>query len=172
MILSVKAKKSERKGILTFGDISVPCALGPAGLVARKQEGDGGTPLADMALMQVYYREDRITRPVTDLPVTAIKPDHGWSDDPDTAEYNQLVQLPYDGSHEKMWREDHLYDICVVLDWNLSPATPGKGSAIFFHLAHEDYRPTEGCIAVSEADMRKILRGCRSGGVLRTAVEA
>lgn len=67
---------------------------------------------------------------------------------------------PFSASHEILWREDHLYDVIVVLGINDDPPIPGKGSAIFFHIAHEDYRPTEGCVAVSKNDMLRILMKC------------
>ncbi len=56
-----------------------------------------------------------------------------------------------------MWREDHAYDVVLVLDFNLRPRIRGGGSAIFFHLAHADSRPTAGCLALSGADMLKLL---------------
>lgn len=171
MHLRVLAKNREPRGRLVAGDIDVPCALGPAGLVADKKEGDGGTPVARMALKTLYYRPDRMDPPVTFLGRAPILPDMGWCDEPASPAYNRLVKLPFDGSHERMWRDDHAYDLCVILGWNLDRPVPGRGSAIFFHLAKEDYSPTEGCIAVSQADMLTILRECGAGSTMETIVE-
>ncbi|PVB62100.1 L,D-transpeptidase family protein [Labrenzia sp. 011] len=146
-----------RKGFLRLGGITVPCALGRSGIVIRKKEGDGGTPAGRFALLHVYYRPDRLRLPATGLPVERLTPDKGWCDDPGHARYNRPVALPFQASHEKMWREDRLYDIVVVLDCNLFPAVKGKGSAIFFHVAREGYSPTEGCVAVAPHHMLQIL---------------
>lgn len=148
---------SGSRGTLTFGSITVPCALGRSGITRFKREGDGATPIGAFELLNVYYRADRGPRPRTILPVEAIAPNDGWCDDPAHPRYNRPVELPFAASHEKMWRDDRLYDIVVVLDCNMFPAVPGKGSAIFFHIAREDYRATEGCVAVAPAHMRLIL---------------
>ena len=103
------------------------------------------------------YRADRIARPVTHLPVCPIRPDDGWCDDPGHTRYNSPVRLPFAASHERLWRDDHLYDLVVILDHNQSPRIRGRGSAVFFHLAGPGYAPTAGCIAVRLSDMRRLL---------------
>jgi L,D-peptidoglycan transpeptidase YkuD (ErfK/YbiS/YcfS/YnhG family) len=161
-MLEVRARTRDRtRGILRLGGITVPCALGRSGIVMRKREGDGGTPAGRFRLLSVFHRPDRGLPPATLLPVAPLSPDAGWCDDPNSPRYNRPVELPFEGSHEKMWRADRLYDIVVVLDCNMHPAVKGMGSAIFFHIAREDYRPTEGCVAVAPEHMRLILS--RSG---------
>jgi L,D-peptidoglycan transpeptidase YkuD (ErfK/YbiS/YcfS/YnhG family) len=108
-------------------------------------------------LIAVFYRADRVLRPQTALPVSVIRRDDGWCDDPDDRNYNRPVRLPYGGSHEHLWRDDSLYDIVVVLDFNLQRPRPGAGSAIFLHIAAPGFAPTAGCIAVSEATLRRLL---------------
>jgi L,D-peptidoglycan transpeptidase YkuD (ErfK/YbiS/YcfS/YnhG family) len=159
-----------RRGVLRLGEITVPCALGRSGIIVRKREGDGGTPAGRFALLHVYYRPDRGLPPATLLPAEPLSPTFGWCDDPGHRRYNRPVQLPFPASHEKMWRDDRLYDIVVVLDCNLDPAVKGKGSAIFFHIAREGYSPTEGCVAVSPEHMRLILQNVSLGAemVIRT----
>lgn len=154
------------RGVLTLGGITVPCALGRSGITRAKREGDGATPAGTFELLNVYYRDDRLSRPRTALPVEALTPAGGWCDDPNHPRYNRPIDLPFAASHEKMWRDDRLYDIVVVLDCNMYPAVPGRGSAIFFHIAREDYAPTEGCIAVSPEHMRMILSRVRPGAVM------
>ena len=154
------------RGTLTLGSLTVPCALGKGGLTLRKREGDGATPVGRFAVLDVFYRPDRGRRPETALPVTALSPDDGWCDDPRHPRYNAPVRLPFAAGHEKMWRQDGVYDIVVVLDYNLSPAVKGKGSAIFFHLARPGYTPTEGCVAVAEPHMRRLLKALRPGAVM------
>ena len=135
-----------------------PCALGRSGLTYRKKEGDGATPIGSFRPLKVYYRADRTSRPETGLPVEKIDSDLGWCDASTDRNYNRSVKLPYSASHETMMRQDHLYNIVVVLDYNITVRKRACGSAIFFHLAHDDFRATEGCIAVTEAVMRAMLR--------------
>ncbi len=122
-----------------------------------KREGDGATPVATLRPVAVYWRNDRVARPRTALPSRAIRSDDGWCDDSRHRRYNRLVKLPFPASHETMRRDDALYDIVVELDWNRQPAIPGRGSAIFLHLARPGFTPTQGCIAVSLKTMRLIL---------------
>ncbi|MBS0643250.1 MAG: L,D-transpeptidase family protein [Proteobacteria bacterium] len=144
-------------GTLTCDNETFRVALGKGGIRADKREGDGATPLATLRLVRVLYRPDREQQPATQAPVQALTPTDGWCDDPALPAYNQPVRLPIDGSAEALWRDDTLYDIIGVLDWNLAPVIPGRGSAIFLHIARPDYGPTEGCIALAPADLRRIL---------------
>lgn len=138
------------------------CALGPGGIVppAQKQEGDGAAPSGTYDLRQVFYRPDRLAEPETDLTVTPLTKQDLWCDDPNNPHYNSHVRAPFEASHERLWRDDHLYDVIVVLGINDDPVVPGKGSAIFLHLARGDYEPTEGCVAVNLTDMKGILSRC------------
>ncbi len=154
------------RGLLAAGPFTASCALGRAGLTTRKREGDGSTPAGSLALVSCFYRADRMPRPATGLPVAPIRRDDGWCDDPADRAYNRPVRLPYPASHERMWREDGLYDIVVVLDWNLERPVPGRGSAIFFHLAAPGFTPTAGCVAVTLLAMRRILALCGPGTVM------
>ncbi|NVK18673.1 MAG: L,D-transpeptidase family protein [Methylocystaceae bacterium] len=135
------------------------CALGKGGVKEDKREGDGATPVGRFALRYALYRADRIERPVTALNVREIHENDGWCDDPDHSGYNRPVTLPFPASHEKLWRDDHIYDMIVVMGHNDNPPVPYKGSAVFFHLAHPDFTPTEGCVAVNLDVMRHILKG-------------
>jgi L,D-peptidoglycan transpeptidase YkuD (ErfK/YbiS/YcfS/YnhG family) len=147
------------EGRLVFDGLVLRCALGKAGTrpAAEKREGDGATPAARMKLRRVLFRADRGPPPRCTVPVEPIAPEDGWCDDPVHARYNRPVRLPFDASHEKLWREDHLYDIVGVLGWNDDPVERGRGSAIFLHLAWPDYRPTEGCVALAARDLRALL---------------
>lgn len=59
----------------------------------------------------------------------------GWCDDPKSNKYNQLIKIPTKYHHEKLHRDDKLYDIILILDYNMNPIIKGKGSAIFLHLS-------------------------------------
>ncbi len=160
---------SAATGQLQAGSILVPCALGQ-GVTNEKREGDGKTPLGNWPLREVFFRADKTSCPPTGLTSAPIARDDGWCDDPASGDYNLPVKLPYTPSHEKMWRDDHLYDLVVPLGYNDDPPVPGKGSAIFFHLAHQDYRHTEGCVAVALDHMRMILPLCTSETVMTILV--
>lgn len=134
-----------------------PCALGRGGIKTVKREGDGGTPLGAFRIVEAYYRPDRVIRPITRLALHPIVENLGWCDASTDRNYNRKVILPYPASHERLMRDDHLYDIVVVLDYNFRQRRRGAGSAIFLHLARPGYTPTEGCIAVNENVMRRFL---------------
>ena len=156
-----------------FDQEHMTCALGRSGLVSQDQktEGDGATPTGCWPLRRVYWRPDRLEKPETTLPVSAIQTDDGWCDDPTDPAYNRLVRLPYPASCETLTREDELYDIIVVLGHNDNPPVPGKGSAIFLHCAKPGYPPTQGCVALDRADLLRVLARVRPGDTLTITEE-
>jgi L,D-peptidoglycan transpeptidase YkuD (ErfK/YbiS/YcfS/YnhG family) len=146
------------RGVLRHGSMLVPCALGRAGVRLDKQEGDGATPIGTFALRRLWYRADRLEAPATRyLPMRVIGRDDGWCDDPQSPEYNRPVTLPHPARHERLWRDDALYDLLVELGYNDGPIVPGAGSAIFLHVARPDYGPTEGCVAIAKVDLQRLL---------------
>jgi L,D-peptidoglycan transpeptidase YkuD (ErfK/YbiS/YcfS/YnhG family) len=138
----------------------IRAALGRGGVSGEKQEGDGATPTGTFALREVWYRPDRGEPPHTALPLRPISVDDGWSDDPADPVYNRPVRLPHGFGHERLWRQDGLYDLIVPLGYNDDPPVPGLGSAIFLHCARPDYGPTEGCVAIARDDLAALLRLC------------
>ncbi|MFZ4124994.1 MAG: L,D-transpeptidase family protein [Rickettsiales bacterium] len=152
---------------LTLEGREYACVIGRHGMTQDKREGDLATPIGKFQLRACYYRPDRITPPpITQLPLIALSPNDGWCDDPKHELYNKPVKLPFDASHEKLWREDHAYDIIVPLGYNDEPIIAGKGSAIFWHLAQPDWRGTEGCVAIERDAMLEILRFCSTNTVM------
>jgi len=147
-------------GWLEFAGRRYACALGAGGVRAIKTEGDNATPAGCFALRRVLYRPDRVAMPPSLLPIAAMTEADGWCDDPADPAYNRQVVLPYVARHEALWREDHVYDVLVVLGHNDDPPVPGKGSAIFLHVAKSDYAPTAGCVALGLADLLSVLRDC------------
>lgn len=147
-------------GWLTFVGERHPCALGWSGVVSDKREGDGGTPVGRLPMRCLYYRADRLHRPTTGLPVNQIAADDGWCDAPDDPNYNRPVTLPYPASAESLWREDHRYDLIVPLGWNDDPPVPGRGSAIFLHVAPPEGRPTAGCVGLPVDVLLRLVALC------------
>lgn len=156
------------QGQLQWNARRVRCALGRAGISLRgdKREGDGTTPSGIFPLRRALYRADRLARPATGLPIRALRSDDAWSDDPADPLYNRPVSRPHPFSHEALWRADPLYDVVVVIGHNDDPPLPGAGSAIFMHVAAAGYAPTEGCIALTRADLVALLADCRPGDIL------
>lgn len=144
-------------GLLRFRGETLRCVLGAGGIRAEKREGDGATPVGLLPLRRVLFRADRGPRPACAVPAEPIAPEDGWCHDPAHADYNRQVRLPHPGRHERLWREDAVYDVIAVLGWNDAPARPGRGSAIFLHLARPGLPPTEGCIALPGPELRRLL---------------
>ena len=140
------------EGRLHAGSLVLPCALGRAGVTAKKCEGDGATPLGVHALLSFYLRRACALR----LPWRRTRPDDLWCDDARSFLYNRPMRAPARLSHEEMWRKDHLYDVVGVMDYNITPARRGRGSAIFFHHATDDLGPTAGCVALRPRDMARL----------------
>ncbi|HEX2801084.1 MAG TPA: L,D-transpeptidase family protein [Phenylobacterium sp.] len=155
-------------GFLQIGARPVRCALGRGGVTPAdaKREGDGASPAGAWPIRRLLYRPDKGPMPRTALPVGAISPDDGWCDAPGDADYNRPVKLPHGAGAERMWRDDDVYDLVVVLGHNDDPPVSPMGSAIFLHLARADYAPTEGCVAIGRADMEALLALAKPGDLL------
>ena len=144
-------------GRLQAGAVVIPCALGRNGVTWFKREGDGKTPAGRFPIISGYWRHDRLRRPGVILLLRPIKAHMGWCDDPDDPNYNRPIRLPARARHEELMRADGLYDLVLILDHNRQPRSRGLGSAIFFHLTRGEYDPTAGCVAISRAQMLRLL---------------
>jgi L,D-peptidoglycan transpeptidase YkuD (ErfK/YbiS/YcfS/YnhG family) len=157
----------DSSGYAAWSSWRMRCALGRSGINAQKREGDGATPVGAFVMRRLLYRPDREKRPVTALPSSVISQDDGWCDAPNDRAYNRPVHLPYPASAENLWRDDHLYDLLVVLGYNDDPVVPGQGSAIFLHRAAPDFAPTAGCVALGRDDLLTVIaRADRSSRVI------
>lgn len=164
--------RARSDGQIELNERTVRCALGKAGVIAAadKREGDNRSPLGVWAIREVLYRPDVYpTGPTTALPVAAMAPDDGWCDAPGDPAYNRPVKLPYPASAERLWRDDAVYDLVGILAHNDDPPVPGMGSAIFLHLAREDYSGTEGCVALAREDLEALLAIAKPGDAIEIA---
>ena len=118
--------------------------------------------LLPKALLSVMYRSVRQALPKTNLIVSKINKSDGWRDDPSSPNYNKPILLPQCVSHEKLYRDDFSYDVIVDIDYNRASPIPGKGSAIFIHVAKPNYKPTKGCIALALTDLLELLKSCNA----------
>ncbi len=144
-------------GTLRFDGQEMRCALGKAGVTEEKREGDNKTPLGSFPLRELWVRPDRVTLGKTIMQPRILREHDGWCDDAEHPRYNRHVTLPFEASHERLWRDDNRYNIIIPLGYNDAVPVAGKGSAIFFHIASEHYDGTEGCIAISQEDMMQLL---------------
>jgi L,D-peptidoglycan transpeptidase YkuD (ErfK/YbiS/YcfS/YnhG family) len=157
-------KRSEN---LLFKNLKFRCSLGKNGVTKNKVEGDKCTPSGIYRLKQVFYRADRIKKITTNLKKIKIKKNMGWCDDSSSKKYNQLIKIPNKFSHEKLYRKDRIYDIIVVLNYNMNPVIKNKGSAIFMHIAKKNYSKTLGCIGLKKKDLFEILNKVKKNNKIR-----
>ena len=129
------------------------CAIGRGGLTKNKIEGDHKTPIGEFKFKKVFYRADKLGKMVFNLPSQVIDKDCGWCDDPEHKQYNQLIKFPFSASAEKLHRDDDLYDLLFVINYNTDPIIPGNGSAIFLHISKPNFGGTEGCIAIEKKNI-------------------
>ena len=152
--------------VLTYGDVRLACVVGHGGVRLDKLEGDGATPVGAFALRRLFYRPDRVPPVASGLPVAALRPSDGWSDDPRDPGYNRLASFPSRWHREAMWRADRLYDVVIVVGYNDSPPVAGKGSAIFLHVAVPGMTGTDGCVAIPLADIVRLAAVCDTSTII------
>ena len=126
------------------------CAIGRDGLTKNKIEGDHKTPIGEFKFKKIFYRADKLGEMIFNLPSQVIDKNCGWCDDPGHKNYNQLIKFPFSASAERLYRDDNLYDLLCVINYNTDPIVPGKGSAIFLHISKPNFDGTEGCIAIEK----------------------
>ncbi len=142
------------------------CLFGPMdGVIGRngfaptgeKREGDGRTPSGIFPLGTVFGYQPAFP---TMMPYRQVTVDDLWVDDVNAADYNRWVRRGETSasSFEVMKRDDDLYKYGIVVEYNTNPVVKGHGSAIFFHLWRGKGKPTEGCVALPEDDLVRLLR--------------
>ena len=142
-----------KSGYLEYKDLKFKCALGKSGIGNKKLEGDNITPKGNFKIIKIYYRKDRLKKLSSKFTLTEITKDMGWCDDPKSRKYNHPIKLPTKYSHENLYRRDNIYDLILVLNYNMKPTIKNKGSAIFIHITRKNYKKTKGCIAIKKDDL-------------------
>ena len=143
---------------LIYKDNKVKCAIGKKGIGLKKKEGDLITPKGVYKIKNIFYRKDRVKNLKTKIKKIAINKKMGWCDDARSNKYNKLIKHPFNYSFEKLYRVDNIYDVIIVLNFNMNPIKKNKGSAIFLHIAKKDFLPTEGCVAIKKNEIKKLIK--------------
>ena len=146
-----------KSGYLKYKNLELKCTLGKAGIGIKKREGDNITPKGTYKIINIFYRKDRIKKISSKFKLIGITKKIGWCDDPRSEYYNQLIKLPTEYSHEKFFRKDNIYDLVLVLNYNMRPIIKNKGSSIFIHVAKKN-KKTAGCIALSRMDLINLIK--------------
>jgi L,D-peptidoglycan transpeptidase YkuD (ErfK/YbiS/YcfS/YnhG family) len=157
IITITKAPGNRTRGILRIGSRAFPVALGRAGIKANKREGDGATPRGIFRPVRLWWRADRLSRPTTLLPLRSIKWTDAWCEDPANSRYNKPMVLRSSTAGDRLWREDHLYDLIIEINHNTRPCIARRGSAVFLHLSRNGLLPTAGCIAMPMDILKRIV---------------
>ena len=147
----------KKSGYLKYKNLKFRCALGEAGIKKKEKESDNVTPKGIFKIIKMYYRPDKVKNITTNIKKIKIKKNMGWCDDPRSHLYNQQIKLPNKFSHEKLFRNDNLYDLILVLNYNINPIIKNKGSAIFIHIAKNSYKKTKGCIALKKKHLIELI---------------
>ena len=145
------------KNYLTYKNYKAKCAVGKRGIGFKKKEGDLITPKGQFKIKCILYRKDRV-KIQSNIKNEPITKNMGWCNDPKSKKYNKLVKLPFKYSHERLYKKENIYDIILVLNFNMNPVKKNKGSAIFIHVAKNNFKKTEGCVAIRKKDLIKIIQ--------------
>ena len=145
------------KNYLTYNKLKVKCAIGKKGIGFKKKEGDLITPKGQFKIKYILYRKDRV-KISSKLQKKVIRKNMVWCDDPKSSHYNKLVKLPFDYNHEKLYKNENIYDIILVLNYNMNPIKKNKGSAIFIHVSKNNFKKTKGCVAIKKISLIKLIK--------------
>ena len=152
---------------LTYGNYNAKCAIGKRGIGFKRKEGDLITPKGRYKIKYILYRKDRIKKIRSKIKKIIIKKNMGWCNDPKSKNYNKLIYLPSDYNSEKLYKKENIYDIILVLNYNMNPIIKNKGSAIFIHVAKKKFRKTEGCVAIKKNYLLRIIKDLKKNTEVR-----
>ncbi len=156
-----------KKKYIYFEDYKAKCAIGKRGITGKKLEGDKCTPRGRFKFKYIFYRKERVKNLRSKLRTIPLKKNFGWCDDVKSKSYNKFVKLPFKYSAEKLYLKKNIYDIIVVIDYNLKPTKKKKGSAIFLHVANKNFSPTLGCVALAKNDLKYLISRINKNSYLK-----
>jgi L,D-peptidoglycan transpeptidase YkuD (ErfK/YbiS/YcfS/YnhG family) len=137
--------------------------VGKNGLSAIRREGDGTTPTGTYRIGPTMYGNE--ANPCVRFRYRRLRCGDWWDEDPASPTYNSFQHVacgtapPFAGGSEGMWQQPRPYPYLAVVEYNMRPVVPGKGSGIFLHA--QTGGPTIGCISLRKAELRAVLRWLR-----------
>jgi L,D-peptidoglycan transpeptidase YkuD (ErfK/YbiS/YcfS/YnhG family) len=146
--------------------------LGHNGLSGSRREGDGTTPTGTYRIHPTMYGTE--SNPGVRFRYRRLRCGDWWDEDPASPTYNTFQHVPcgrrppFAGGSEGMWQSPRAYAFLAVIEFNMRPVVPGRGSGIFLHA--QTGRPTNGCISLRKADLRHVLRWLRPGASPHIAI--
>ena len=152
---------------ISYNNYKAKCAVGKRGISIKKKEGDFITPKGTFKIREIFYRKDIVQNLITRIKKTVIRKNMGWCDDPKSKKYNKLIYFPFKHSAEKLYRRENIYDIILVLNFNMNPVKKNKGSAIFIHVAKKSFQPTQGCIALNKFELIKLVKSIKVNTIVK-----
>ena len=158
------------KNYLTYNKLKVKCAIGKKGIGCKKKEGDLITPKGQFKIKYILYRKDRV-KISSKLKKKIIKKKMGWCNDPRSNHYNKLIKLPSAYKHEKLYRKENIYDIVIVINYNMNPVKKNKGSAIFIHVAKNNFKKTEGCVAIKKRSLIRLIKLINPNTIVKISLQ-
>ena len=148
----------KNKHTLVVDEFKFKCCIGKNGKTSFKKEGDKKTPKGKYSIGKLYYRSDRLKKPLTKIKTVKIKKTLGWCDDINfSSHYNKPIKVNNKMRHEKLYRKNHKYDLLIPIKYNFVKPKIPNGSCIFIHLTN-NYKPTDGCIALNKKDFLILLK--------------
>ena len=152
MLITIKNKDT-----LICDEFIFKCCVGKNGIKIKKIEGDKTTPKGTFSIGTLYYRADKVQKPITKITTRVIKKNMGWCDDPRSKYYNKEINTSNKAGHEKLFRKDNSYNYLLIINYNTKNIKSYRGSAIFIHLT-ENYKKTAGCIALKKKDFLILIK--------------
>ena len=156
---------------LIYKNYKAKCAIGKRGIGYKKKEGDLITPRGKYKIKFILYRKDRVKKIQSKIKKIEIKKNIGWCNDPLSKNYNKIIKLPSLHSYERLYKKENIYDIILVLNYNMNPTIKNKGSAIFIHVAKKNYEKTEGCVAIDKRSLIKIAKELKKSTQVKIEIQ-
>jgi L,D-peptidoglycan transpeptidase YkuD (ErfK/YbiS/YcfS/YnhG family) len=146
--------------------------VGRTGISANRREGDGTTPVGTFRIHPTMY--GNAPNPGVSFRYRRIRCGDWWDEDPSSPTYNTFQHVacgtrpPFAGNSEGMWQNPTAYPYLAVVEFNMRPVVPGRGSGIFLHAATG--RATNGCISLQRGHLRHVLRWLQPGATPYIAI--
>jgi L,D-peptidoglycan transpeptidase YkuD (ErfK/YbiS/YcfS/YnhG family) len=138
-----------------------PARVGRNGLRANRREGDGTTPVGTFPIGATMY--GNASNPGVGFRYVRLRCGDWWVEDPRSPAYNSFqrigcgVRPPFKVTTPDMSKDRRAYAHLAVIEFNMHPIVPGRGSGIFLHA--QTGGATNGCVSLRRPDVVRVLRG-------------